>query len=166
MSGPSLRETFVRDGYVTNVAVLNDHEVVRARAWVDELQARRGGVLAAQETNLHFDEPAAWELATHPRVLDAVSKLLGETDIFLLSTTMFTKYPESVSGPKRVGWHQDLLHWSAPVCSALPCHAVLCCTALRRCYAALYCTALHCASLRCAVLRCAVLRCAALRCAL
>ena len=141
MSGPSLRETFVRDGYVTNVAVLNDHEVVRARAWVDELQARRGGVLAAQETNLHFDEPAAWELATHPRVLDAVSKLLGETDIFLLSTTMFTKYPTTMAGPKRVGWHQDLLHWSALCCAVLRCAVLRCAACLRVCASARGCSA-------------------------
>ena len=32
--------------------------------------------------------------------------------MFCMSTTLFTKHPTQWAGPKRVGWHQDVLHWN------------------------------------------------------
>ena len=54
------------------------------------------------------------DLCLHPRVMRAVSNLLGP-NVVLFSSTLFTKYPpkektKNYSGDF-VGWHQDLKYW-------------------------------------------------------
>jgi ectoine hydroxylase-related dioxygenase (phytanoyl-CoA dioxygenase family) len=49
----------------------------------------------------------AYDLATHPAILDAVEDLLGP-DLLVHSTTAFAKRPRS---PEFVSWHQDGYYW-------------------------------------------------------
>jgi chlorinating enzyme len=108
----ALQDAFASDGFVTGVPILDGEELRSSQAWLNDLEKRRGGMLAGQEVNTHLDDEVAWNIATHPSVLDIVAELLGTSDLFLLSTTVFTKYPEHLYGPKKVGWHQDLLLWN------------------------------------------------------
>ena len=50
---------------------------------------------------------SAWELASMPKVLDLVEKIL-EPDILLFNVTYIIKDPNALS---HVSWHQDLTYW-------------------------------------------------------
>ena len=49
----------------------------------------------------------AYDLATHPRVLDAVEDVLGP-DILVWTVSIFPKYPRD---PGYISWHQDGTYW-------------------------------------------------------
>ena len=49
----------------------------------------------------------AYDLGTHPRVLDAVEDILGP-DILLWTVSIFPKYPRD---PGYISWHQDGTYW-------------------------------------------------------
>jgi ectoine hydroxylase-related dioxygenase (phytanoyl-CoA dioxygenase family) len=93
------------DGLAFPIPVLSAEEVRRFRAASDELESRLGGkprTVEVRQMHLHF--PWAYELAVHPRVLDAVEDVLGP-DLLIWATELFAKHPhdEAVS----IGWHQD-----------------------------------------------------------
>jgi non-heme Fe2+,alpha-ketoglutarate-dependent halogenase len=97
-----------RQGYLCPIPVLDAAEVKRYRAAVDELEARLGGSPRPSDMSqpqLHFRW--AYELATHPRVLDAVEAVLGP-DLLVHSASIFSKPPRSRSF---VSWHQDGAYW-------------------------------------------------------
>jgi ectoine hydroxylase-related dioxygenase (phytanoyl-CoA dioxygenase family) len=83
-------------------------ETARFRAAFDELAARLGGRPVAQalgHTQLYFRW--AYELATHPVLLDAVEDVLGP-DILVWTVSIFPKYPRD---PGFISWHQDGTYW-------------------------------------------------------
>src|ERR1051325_11210204 len=89
------------------VRVLTDEEVRHYRQEVDEFEA----ILAARAQprlfgQCHLSFRWAYDLCTHPRVLDAVEQVIGP-DILVHSTTLFSKHP----GGKYVSWHQDSFYW-------------------------------------------------------
>src|SRR3954464_5985046 len=84
------------------IPVLSPAEVARFRSAIEEMEARLGGRLRRMDhCQLFF--PWAYELATHPAVLDVVEGLLGP-DLFVHSTRIFSKPPHDSSF---VSWHQD-----------------------------------------------------------
>lgn len=101
-------ETYRRDGLLTGVRVSSEDEVHRYRASFDALEAEEGRDKSSNKLfDRHFDRRFVWELATHPKILDCVTALIGP-DVFLLATHFFCKY-----GPSEgfVAWHQDLRYW-------------------------------------------------------
>ncbi len=99
------RRRYFHDGIVFPVRVLDDDETRHFRAACDQLETRLGGrprTVEVRQMHLHF--PWAYQLATHPRVLDAVEDLLGP-DLLVWATELFAKHPgdEAVS----IAWHQD-----------------------------------------------------------
>jgi ectoine hydroxylase-related dioxygenase (phytanoyl-CoA dioxygenase family) len=71
----------------------------------DELEAHLGGkprTVEVRQMHLHFRW--AYELATHPRVLDAVEDLLGP-DLLIWATELFAKHPHNTA--VSIGWHRD-----------------------------------------------------------
>lgn len=58
-------------------------------------------------SDLHFVVRWVYNLAAHPRVLDAVESILGE-DLIVWASTWFTKMPREKT---YVGWHQDGMYW-------------------------------------------------------
>ncbi len=101
-------EAFETDGYLSGIDVVGPELTEKTRQAFDEFEARVGHEkLAESPRNLHFEEPFAWDLVTHPRVLDIAESLIGP-DILLLGTRTFCKY-----GPSDdfVAWHQDLKYW-------------------------------------------------------
>jgi non-heme Fe2+,alpha-ketoglutarate-dependent halogenase len=99
---PAQIEAYERDGTLFPVPVLAAAEVARFRAGLEAVEALLGGRLKRiDHCQLFF--PWAYELATHPAVLDVVEDLLGP-DLFIHSTRVFSKLPHD---PSYVSWHQD-----------------------------------------------------------
>lgn len=107
---------FERQGFASGIPILDAAEVDAIRRQFDALEAVEGrekcqiGLL-----DRHFDQRFVWELATHPRILDAVAAVMGP-DILLLATHFFCKYPEpraatAEQAQKFVAWHQDVTYW-------------------------------------------------------
>jgi hypothetical protein len=89
-------------GFLHSIPVLSPDEVARFRAEIEETCRAFGGrVTRLDAPHLYFRW--AWELATHPRVLDCMEQLIGP-NILLKSTRVFYKFGNSDSF---VGWHQD-----------------------------------------------------------
>lgn len=104
--GPMLTERQLADyeelGFLHSIPILSEAEVSHYRAKVEKTcQALGGRVTRLDGAHLFF--PWAWELITHPRLLDCLEQLLGP-NILLKSTRLFYKYGKSAS---YVGWHQD-----------------------------------------------------------
>ena len=99
------RRQYADDGIVFPIRVLSPDEAQRFRAACDELENRLGGKPRTVDVRqMHLHLPWAYELATHPRVLDAVEDVLGP-DLLIWATELFAKHPgdEAVA----IGWHQD-----------------------------------------------------------
>jgi non-haem Fe2+, alpha-ketoglutarate-dependent halogenase len=89
-------------GFLHSIPILSPAEVRRFRAAVEQTCAALGGpVTRLDGPHLYFDW--AWNLSTHPRILDCMEQLIGP-NILLKSTRLFYKFAES---PSFVGWHQD-----------------------------------------------------------
>jgi hypothetical protein len=89
-------------GFLHSIPILSPDEVARFRAEIEETCGALGGhVTRFDGPHLYFRW--AWELGTHPRVLDCMQQLIGP-NILLKSTRVFYKSGNSESF---VGWHQD-----------------------------------------------------------
>src|SRR5262249_11027592 len=89
-------------GFVHSVPTLTAEEVRYYRDHVEKTWSALGGRVTRAD-GLHLFFPWAWDLATHPRLLDCLEDLLGPA-IILRHTRIFYKYAQSVAW---VGWHQD-----------------------------------------------------------
>jgi non-heme Fe2+,alpha-ketoglutarate-dependent halogenase len=89
-------------GFLHSIPILSPAEVARFRADIEATCRALGGrVTRLDAPHLYFRW--AWELSTHPRVLDCMEQLIGP-NILLKSTRLFYKFGNSESF---VGWHQD-----------------------------------------------------------
>lgn len=101
-------ERYQRDGILFPVPALSSGEAARFRGAFEELAGRLGGRPSAQDvgqTHLYFRW--AYELATHPAILDRVEGVLGP-DILVWTVSIFPKYPRD---PGYISWHQDGTYW-------------------------------------------------------
>lgn len=97
-------DDYHRDGFLFPIAVLTPGEVRENLAAVEALLAKRGG---REPLRLpHLEHRWAYDLATHPEMLDAVEDLLGP-NLVIHSTVVFHK--EARAGGF-VSWHQDGLY--------------------------------------------------------
>lgn len=93
---------YERGGVVFPVAALSRAEASHFRGCFEELESLLGGRLQrAPLTHLFFRW--AYDLVTHPSILDAVESLIG-ADILVQGSLLLCKYPRD---PARVLWHQD-----------------------------------------------------------
>ena len=98
---------YAETGVLFPIPVLTEGERRRFRGEVDELEALCGaGAPRTLYGQCHLNFKWAYDLSTHPRVLDAVERVIGP-DILVHSTTLFSKHP----GEKFVSWHQDSHYW-------------------------------------------------------
>ena len=89
-------------GFIQSIPILSEEEVHIYRAEIDKTcEAIGGRVSRINAAHLFFRW--AWELGTHPRVLDCMEQLLGP-NVMLKSTRLFYKHARTSSF---VGWHQD-----------------------------------------------------------
>jgi non-heme Fe2+,alpha-ketoglutarate-dependent halogenase len=101
-------DTFARDGVLFPLPALAGTEVAHYRSAFERLRARLGGSPKAAEMSqpqLHYRW--AYDLATHPAVLDAIEPLLGP-DLLVHSASIFAKRAQD---PSFVSWHQDGYYW-------------------------------------------------------
>jgi non-heme Fe2+,alpha-ketoglutarate-dependent halogenase len=96
------RARYERQGCLFPLPALDAAEVERWRAEVEALEARLGGRPRPMGL-LHLFFPWAYELALHPRVVDAAELALGP-ELVVCSTLVICKYPHD---PGFVAWHQD-----------------------------------------------------------
>lgn len=97
-----------RDGYHFPVSVLSEMEVSRFRTKLETHEAKTGAPLQGNfrhKAHLLF----TWvdELVHHPKIVDAVSDVLGP-NLFCWTTNFFIKEPQSAGF---VSWHQDAFYW-------------------------------------------------------
>src|SRR5690349_5050155 len=96
----SQRERFEHDGYLCPLRALNDAEVKKYLACYMDYTERNKVRLDALQPNqryqvlseTHFVLPWAYEIASHPHILDAVESILGP-HIIAWNTNWFTKMP-------------------------------------------------------------------------
>jgi hypothetical protein len=99
------RRRYERDGIVFPVPVLSPEEARQYQSACDDLEERLGGrprTVEVRQMHLHFRW--AFDLATRPRVLDAVEDLLGP-DLLVWATELFAKHPHDPA--ISIGWHRD-----------------------------------------------------------
>jgi len=102
-------ERYHREGVLFPVPALSRPEVERFRVGYFDLEARLGGKPSAQQlsqTHLYFRW--AYDLATHPAVLDAVEAILGP-NILVWTVSIFPKHARD---PGYISWHQDGTYWA------------------------------------------------------
>ncbi len=96
-------------GFHCPVPALSPEEAQGYLAAYTALEARLGdGRPPAALLQLHLHLRWAYDLATHPRVLDAVESVLGP-DILVWTSQIFPKRPRD---PSYVSWHQDGTYWA------------------------------------------------------
>ena len=89
-------------GFLHSIPILSPDEVVHFREAIEETCRALGGRVTRLD-GPHLFFRWAWELSTHPRVLECMEQLIGP-NILLKSTRLFYKFGNSSSF---VGWHQD-----------------------------------------------------------
>lgn len=100
-----LGASYRRDGFLSPVRVLDRDSALAHRARMEKAEAQIGPV--HYQDKMHLILTSAWELATHPTVLDAVEACIGP-NILLYNSMYVIKEPHS---PAKVNWHQDLTYW-------------------------------------------------------
>lgn len=94
--------TFDRDGVAFPIPVLSEDELTSIRAHYARLVAAHDGDLKRfDQSHLYFDW--AYELASHPKVVDAAASVLGD-DVVVWGSLILSKPPHD---PGFVAWHQD-----------------------------------------------------------
>jgi ectoine hydroxylase-related dioxygenase (phytanoyl-CoA dioxygenase family) len=101
----SLADRYSRDGYLSPVRIVSPEETAAHRRRMEAAEAQAGPL--HYKAKVHTLLRSAYELATHPKVLDVVEALLGP-NILLHNVTYIVKEPGSRS---HVSWHQDLTYW-------------------------------------------------------
>ena len=84
-------QQYEMDGYLSPLQILSSDEVARYRGEVEALYAelaRTGSTRLPTQTHLHFRW--AYDLVTHPRILDAVEAIVGP-NILVHATTIFAR---------------------------------------------------------------------------
>jgi len=89
-------------GFLHSIPILSVDEVVYYRSQLEKTCQAIGGRLTRLNT-LHLFFRWAWDLSTHPRLLNCLEQVIGP-NIVLKSTRVIYKYGQSAS---YVGWHQD-----------------------------------------------------------
>jgi len=89
-------------GFLQSIPILSPAEVADFRAAIEETCRALGGRVTRLDAP-HLFFRWAWDLSTHPRVLDCMEQLIGP-NILLKSTRLFYKFGNSSSF---VSWHQD-----------------------------------------------------------
>lgn len=104
-------EAFNRDGFVSPVDVFDEAETARHRAYITNLA---DAVVAAPDRrnqysiiNYHIACKGLYDITQTPRLLDAVSDLLGP-EVVCWNTHLFFK---TGNDPMEVPLHQDFLYW-------------------------------------------------------
>jgi len=101
-------QDFHRDGIAFPISVLSDEEAAKYLALSNDLEQQLGGKPKPVElAQMHFHFRWAYNLAMHPKVLDAVEDVLGP-NVLAWALSLFPKHPHD---PSYISWHQDGMYW-------------------------------------------------------
>jgi non-haem Fe2+, alpha-ketoglutarate-dependent halogenase len=101
-------DDYQRNGYLFPIPVLSPGEASTYLSLSNRLEEILGEhPNAVKLTQTHLSFRWAYQLATHPKVLDVVEDILGP-DILIWATSIFSKHPHTTSF---VSWHQDEKYW-------------------------------------------------------
>lgn len=100
---------FNRDGYVRPIPIFSPAEIGEIRSYFDDLLAK---VIAAggdsySISSAHLKYGRVYDLLTDPRIVEAVTDLLGP-NVVGWGSHFFCKMPHD---GKSVAWHQDASYW-------------------------------------------------------
>lgn len=98
-------ESYRQDGYVGPVDIVPAAEAATHRAALEDAEAQLGPMHYIDK--VHTVLISAWELCTHPAVVDLVEQMIGP-DILLYNSTFIIKEPGTEA---KINWHQDLTYW-------------------------------------------------------
>jgi len=101
----NLKTQYDTAGYVSAVPILTAEEAKEHRAQLEAAESKLGPL--HYQAKIHTVLETAWQLATHPRVVETIKLILGP-DVLLHNATYIIKEPHSTS---HVSWHQDLTYW-------------------------------------------------------
>ena len=106
-TSPSLQlhQSYRDDGFVFPLDIMSEDDAARHNALLTDFEANQGPMHYRVKPYLIFR--SAYEIATHPRLLDAIESVLGP-DILLWDCSYVIKEPQSEGF---VSWHQDLTYW-------------------------------------------------------
>ena len=104
-SSNAQRERFARDGFLSPVRILDATAAATHRKRLERAEAALGDLHFQAKVHTILLSPL--ELATHPRVLETVTALIGP-NVLLWNATYIVKDPDSTA---HVSWHQDLTYW-------------------------------------------------------
>ncbi|WDE14302.1 phytanoyl-CoA dioxygenase family protein [Thalassomonas haliotis] len=95
-------QNYHRSGYISDIEVLSKAELHYFLHHLMLTCDQLGGNISRFD-GAHQVFPWAWQLSSHPAIINVIRQLLGE-NILLKSTRFFYKHPQSADF---VGWHQD-----------------------------------------------------------
>ena len=98
-------ERFARDGYLSPVRVMDASAAAVHRERMERAEAELGDL--HYQAKVHTILRSPLELATHPRVLETVTALIGP-NVLLWNATYIVKAADATA---HVSWHQDLAYW-------------------------------------------------------
>ena len=105
-----------QNGFVTPIQILNRDEVTKYRTHVEITESKMGEFFRGiGQTKFYLRFPWAFEMATHPKLLDTVEDLIGP-DIMVYHNTAWIKDPNDDA---YVSWHQDNTYFGHKPCQVL-----------------------------------------------
>ncbi len=100
-------KAFVDQGYLGPFTALSPAEMAQVRREIEEnVLPTDGPNLRSRLQSRHMDQPAVYDLATHPAIIDRIACLLGP-NLIVWATNFWLKDP----GGAEIPWHQDINFW-------------------------------------------------------
>ncbi|XP_056151248.1 L-proline trans-4-hydroxylase [Lampris incognitus] len=104
-----LQEIYNKQGYLTGLPILSKTELIEARRAFSELEKQFSEEYTKYHLhNVHLECEWVMSLAKHPRLLQAVTAILGPDVILAVKAN---ENPQENELPY-VAWHQDMRYWS------------------------------------------------------
>jgi non-haem Fe2+, alpha-ketoglutarate-dependent halogenase len=105
---PAQIEQYRRDGFLSPLHVMPEHEAARLLAKLEDVERQEGGKLSnASNQKPYLLFPFLADVIRDARILDAVESLLGP-NILCWAGGFFAKNP---GDGKIISWHQDSTYW-------------------------------------------------------
>ena len=105
---PAQAAAYREVGFLYPIDALRRDEAARFRSEYERVAVLLGGSpKAVRLTQIHRFYGWAWELSSHPAVLDAVEAVIG-SDIMVWSAQVF---PKAARDPGYISMHQDATYW-------------------------------------------------------
>ena len=102
----NLIDGYRRDGFISGIPILTPQDAATHRQHLEKAESVFGRSLH-YINKVHTALKSPLELATHPKLLDLVSSLIGP-NVLVYNVTFIIKEPMA---PTFVSWHQDLTYW-------------------------------------------------------